>query len=76
MAPFVGFDFQAVITLTSNTGQLHAFPILWKASADWMFGVRHEVARVFIKDDPVFCHRDRTGTCVGVTLGCEAPGTM
>ena len=28
-------------------------------------GVRHEVARVFIMDDPVFCHRDPTRTCVG-----------
>ena len=27
--------------------------------------VRHEVVRVFIKDDLVFCHRYPTGTCVG-----------
>ncbi len=35
-------------------------------------GVRHEVARVFIRDDPVFCHRDRTGTCVGGNPGVRS----
>ena len=35
-------------------------------------GVRHEVARVFIKDDPVFCHRHRTGTCVGGNPGVRS----
>ena len=35
-------------------------------------GVRHEVARVFIKDDPVFCHRDPTGTCVGGNSGVRS----
>ena len=35
-------------------------------------GVRHEVARVFIKDDPVFCHRDPTGTCVGGNPGVRS----
>ena len=34
--------------------------------------VRHEVARVFIKDDPVFCHRDRTGTSVGGNPGVRS----
>ena len=34
--------------------------------------MRHGVARVFIKDDPVFCHRDRTGTCVGGNLGVRS----
>ena len=34
--------------------------------------VRHEVARVFIKDDPVFCRRDRTGTCVGGNPGVRS----
>ena len=32
------------------------------------FPVRHEVARVLIKDDSVFCHRYPTGTCVGLTF--------
>ena len=36
------------------------------------YAVRHEVARVFIKDDPVFCHRDRTGTCVGGNPGVRS----
>ena len=36
------------------------------------FGVRHEVARVFIRDDPVLCHRDRTGTCVGGNPGVRS----
>ncbi len=35
-------------------------------------GVRHEVARVFIRDDPVLCHRDRTGTCVGGNPGVRS----
>jgi hypothetical protein len=34
--------------------------------------VRHEVARVFIKDDPVFYHRDHTGTCVGGNPGVRS----
>ena len=34
--------------------------------------VRHEVARVFIKDDLVFCHQDRTGTCVGGNSGVRS----
>ena len=36
------------------------------------FAVRHEVARVLIKDDPVFCHRDHTGTCVGGNPGVRS----
>ena len=35
-------------------------------------GVRHEVARVFVRDDPVFCHRYRTGTCVEGNLGVRS----
>jgi hypothetical protein len=31
---------------------------------DWDTFVRHEVAPVFIKDDPMFCHRYPTGPCV------------
>jgi hypothetical protein len=34
--------------------------------------VRHEVARVFIKDDLVFCHRYPTGTCVGGNPGVRS----
>ena len=34
--------------------------------------VRHEVARVFIRDDLVFCHQDRTGTCVGGNSGVRS----
>ncbi len=37
-----------------------------------LYGVRHEVARVFIKDDPVFCYRYRTGTCVGGNPGVRS----
>ena len=37
-----------------------------------LHGVRHEVARVLIKDDPVFCHWDRTGTCVGGNPGVRS----
>ena len=35
-------------------------------------GVRHQVARVFVRDDPVFCHRYRTGTCVEGNLGVRS----
>ena len=36
--------------------------------------VRHEVARVFIKEskDPVFCHRYPTGPCVGGNPGVRS----
>ena len=34
--------------------------------------MRHEVARVLIKDDLVFCHRYRTGTCVGGNSGVRS----
>gem|GEM_PF-4290548 len=35
-------------------------------------GVRHEVARVFIKDNLVFCHRHPTGMCVGGNSGVRS----
>ena len=34
--------------------------------------VRHEVARVFIRDDPMFCHRDPTEMCVGGNSGVQS----
>jgi hypothetical protein len=36
--------------------------------------VRHEVARVFIREikDPVFCHRYPTGPCVGGNPGVRS----
>ena len=36
------------------------------------YTVRHEVARVFIRDDPVFCHRYPTGPCVGGNPGVRS----
>jgi len=34
--------------------------------------VRHEVARVFIRDDPMFCHRYPTEMCVGGNSGVQS----
>ena len=37
-----------------------------------LYIVRHEVARAFIREDPVFCHRYPTGPCVGGNPGVRS----
>ena len=43
-----------------------------RAEVTTFYTVRHEVARVFIRDDLVFCHRYPTGPCVGGNPGVRS----